>query len=170
VINSIRRQLTAFVEQKDAENIEHIRQAFNPRQYELIKSHVTVCREDEITELEHVIQNLTRLTHSPHPDIVIEFGRAMRFDNGNGVLLPAKRGIAEFQELRRRILRGVHDNPRHQEPHITLLHPRNSTCTDDIFAQIEATPLPTTLALRTVSLIEQVDGGRWETLQEYALS
>ena len=48
----MRRQLTLFVKKEDAETIEQIRQAFNPRQFELIKSHVTLCREDEIQNLE----------------------------------------------------------------------------------------------------------------------
>ena len=58
--NNIRRQLTLFVEQKDAETIEKVRQEFNPKQFELIKSHVTLCREDEIQNLEQVISPRSR--------------------------------------------------------------------------------------------------------------
>jgi hypothetical protein len=57
VTYNIRRQLTLFVEQKDAEIIERVRQEFNPIQFNLIKSHVTLCREDEIQNLEQVISN-----------------------------------------------------------------------------------------------------------------
>lgn len=162
--NNIRRQLTLFVEQKDAETIEQIRQEFNPRQFELIKSHVTLCREDEIQNLEQVISNLLSLAQT---EIVIEFGKATRFDKGKGLFLPATNDNAEFQELRRQILAGLNDNPKKQEPHVTLMHPRNSTCTDSIFGQIEKVSLPTKLKFKTISLIEQKDDKQWKILQEF---
>jgi len=37
-------------------------------------------------------------------EIVIEFGKAIRFDNGKGLVLPAKTDNAGFQELRRQDL------------------------------------------------------------------
>jgi len=164
VTNNIRRQLTLFVEQKDAETIEQVRQEFNPRQFELIKSHVTLCREDEIQNLEQVLSNLLFLSHT---EIVIEFGKAARFGKGKGLFLPATTDNGEFQELRRQILVGLTDNPRKQEPHITLMHPRNSTCTDNIFGQIEKVSLPTKLKFKRISLIEQEDGGQWKILKDF---
>ncbi len=162
--NNIRRQLTLFVNQKDAKTIEQVRQKFNPRQFELIKSHVTLCREDEIQNLAQVITNLSLLTQS---EIVIEFGKVTRFDNGKGLLLPATTNNTAFQELRKQVLVGLTDNPRKQEPHITLMHPRNSTCTDNIFGQIEKVSFPTKLKFERISLIEQEIGGQWRVLQEF---
>ena len=162
--NNIRRQLTLFVEQKDAETIEQVRQEYNPRQFELIKSHVTVCREDEIQNLDKVISNLLFLAQT---DIVIEFGKATRFDHGKGLFLTATANNDEFHELRRQLLLGLTDKIRKQEPHITLMHPGNSTCTDDIFEQIEKIKLPTKLKFKKVSLIEQEHGGQWKILQEF---
>jgi 2'-5' RNA ligase len=164
VTNNIRRQLTLFVNPKDAETIEKIRQKFNPRQFEFIKSHVTLCREDEIHDIERVVTNLSRLTQA---NIVIEFGKVERFDNGKGLLLPARIDNLEFQELRKKILVGLIENPRKQEPHITLMHPRNSTCTDTIFLEIEKQSLPSKLEFATISLIEQVNDGKWRVLQEF---
>lgn len=162
--NDIRRQLTLFVEQKDAETIEQIRQQFNPKQFELIKSHVTLCREDEIQNLDQVISNLLSLTQT---EIIIEFGKATRFDNGKGLFLPATTNNDDFQKLRRQVLVGLSDNLKKQEPHITLMHPRNSTCTDNIFKQIEIVSLPTKLLFNKISLIEQKDGGHWKILQDF---
>lgn len=164
--NNIRRQLTLFVKEKDAETIEQVRKKFNPIQFELIKSHVTLCREDEIQNLEQVITNLSFLTQT---EIVIEFGKIARFDNGKGLLLPATTDNTEFQKLRKQILVGLTDNPRNQEPHITLMHPRNSTCTDNIFGQIEKLSFPTKLEFKIISLIEQKDGRQWKILQEFEL-
>ena len=163
---NIRRQLTLFVDPKDAETIEQVRQEFNPRQFELIKSHVTLCREDEIQNLEQVISNLHSLTQE---EIVIEFGKATRFDNDKGLLLPATTENVGFQELRRQVLIGLNNNLRKHEAHITLLHPRNSTCTDALFDQIERLSLPKRIKFKRISLIEQEDGGQWKILQEFEL-
>lgn len=37
-----------FIEDEEAEEIEKIRKTFNPEQYALIKSPITLCREDEL--------------------------------------------------------------------------------------------------------------------------
>lgn len=162
--SNIRRQLTLFVEPKDAENIEKVRQEFNPRQFEIIKAHVTLCREDEIENLEKVKSNIISLTKM---DINIEFKKIERFDNGKGLFLPATNDNDEFSNLRRQVLKGVIDIPRKQEAHITLMHPRNSNCTDSIFKQVETINLPTRLNFKKISIIEQKDGGQWKLLQEF---
>lgn len=162
----IRRQLTLFVPPDDAEAIEQIRQAFNPRQFEIIKAHVTLCREDEISNLEKVMSNLHLLTQ---PDLVIEFGNVTRFDHGKGLLFPATEHNSGFEELRRQVLAGLSDNPGKQKPHITLMHPRNSTCTDDIFRQVEKIALLARLKFKNISLIEQENGGQWKVLKDFEL-
>lgn len=101
----IRRQLTLFVEQKDAEQIELIRQEFNPRQFEIIKAHVTLCREDEILNLEKVKSNLFFLKQT---GLNIEFGKIERFDNGKGLFLPATNNNEEFDDLRRQNVTTTH--------------------------------------------------------------
>ncbi len=164
---NIRRQLTLFVEPKDAEIIEQVRQKFNPRQFEIIKAHVTLCREDEIENLEKVKSNILSLTPI---DINIEFKKIKRFDNGKGLFLSATNDNDAFNNLRRQVLNGLIENPRQQEAHITLMHPRNSTCTYTIFKQVETLNLPTKLNFKTISIIEQKDGGPWKILQEFNLS
>lgn len=64
---------------------------------------------------------------------------------------------------------GVVDKPRRQEPHITLMHPRNSNCTDKIFEIIENVNLPTQLNFKTISLIEQINGRQWTVLKIFYL-
>ncbi|MCB0517711.1 MAG: 2'-5' RNA ligase family protein [Lewinellaceae bacterium] len=146
--------------------MERIRQAFNPAQFALIKSHVTLCREDELEDLERVIRNLKNLKHDC---ITIEFGDPIRFSEGKGVLLPAMGGLADFQKLRKKILHGLVENPRKPEPHITLLHPRNATCTDEIFSQIQQTDFPRRIEFCKISLIEQEVGEAWQVLEEFGL-
>lgn len=159
-----RIQLTLFVSEKDSLQIETIRQQFNPAQYALIKSHVTLCREEELEQLERVIDNLEKLNHEA---ITIDFGDVVRFADGTGVLLPATGGQEAYNQLRRKILQGIIDEPGTPEPHITLMHPRNSLCTDGIFEQIKNYSLPARLTFSAISLIEQEPGMEWQVVREF---
>ena len=69
-------------------------------------------------------------------EIIIEFGKVARFDNGNGVLLTATTKNEAFQKLGIQLLDVLINEPRKQEAHITLMHPKNSICTDKIFKEI----------------------------------
>ena len=160
-----RRQLTLFIKSRDAVLIEQIRKEYNPKQFELIKSHVTLCREDEIENIDLVLFNLSRLKIK---EIQIEFDKLVRFDNDKGLMLHAKECIA-FEELRHQILKGIIKEPRKQEPHITLMHPRNSLCTDDIYDKINNLNLTQKLIFDTISLIEQKNIGKWELREEFKL-
>lgn len=164
----IRRQLTLFVHPDDAVVIEQIRQTYNPQQYEIIKAHVTLCREDEIEDINHVLSNLHAMQMS-QPGISIEFGKVSRFDNGKGLLLPAANDQYGFDNLRKRVLSGLSAHPRKQAAHITLMHPRNSTCTDSIFELVSQCNFPSKLEFQQISLIEQENGGSWKTLMNFKL-
>ena len=167
-MNKRRRiQLTLFIDEKQSAAIERIRQKFNPQQYGLIKAHVTLCREDEIESFDNVLYNLTSQVL---PKISICFGKATRFSEGNGVLLPANDILHSFRTLRSQVLYGIIEAPRNHEPHITLMHPRNSICTDDIFQQIIKINLPTIITFGKVSLIEQVEQEPWKIIQEFDLN
>ena len=166
MIKNTRRQLTLFVHPLDAENMEKIRQQYNPLQSKIIKCHVTLCREDEIENITQVLANLKQLNQA---SITISFGKICRFDNGKGVYLPANKTNLAYHELRKKILHGIIENPRYSMPHITLMHPRNSTCTDTIFEGINKINLPTQLKYNKISLIEQHHDEPWNVLQEFEL-
>ena len=154
-----RTQLTLFVPEASA--IEAIRRQYNPVQHSLIAAHVTLCREDELTDMVKVLHNLEQLSF---PSIMIRFGKPERFDEGKGVLLPAQEENTSFQELRKAVLKGVIEQPRNHQPHITLMHPRNSICTDEFFLEISKRELPDSIQFNKISLIEQVDGGIWKLI------
>lgn len=163
---SKRQQLTLFLRPEDAHIIESIREKYNPVQKRLIAAHVTLCREDEIENQEIILNNLRQLNTQP---ITIMFGAVTRFNDGKGLLIPAMGNNAAFDQLRRQILTGTQINIRKHGPHITLMHPRNSTCTDEIFKQIRKIHLPKSLLFDTISLIEQEDGGVWQVLKIFKL-
>jgi 2'-5' RNA ligase len=163
---NIRQQLTLFVDKKHASEIESIRKKFNPRQQQLIDSHVTLCREDEIANIDKVLNNLQNLDTSP---ITIQFGQATKFDSNKGVLLPALGENEQFHRLREKILVVLNLPVRCHEPHITLMHPRNSTCNIEAFEEIKKINLPTSLKFDTISLIEQVDGAQWQIIHTFNL-
>ncbi|HCT22523.1 MAG TPA: hypothetical protein DIW54_03980, partial [Chitinophagaceae bacterium] len=104
------------------------------------------------------------------PAISISFGRVIRFDNGKGVMLPDLGDNESFHQLRTKILTGVVETIRRPEPHITLMHPRNSSCTDAIFSIIQAVSFPTRLIFHEISLIVQINGGQWRIVEKYLLN
>lgn len=165
-MNQKRIQLTLFVNDPAAVLIEAVRKKFNPEQYHIIKAHTTLCREDELLQLEKVIKNLAQLNHGP---ITIKFGKPMRFSDNKGVLIPASGDIENFQELRKQVLKDVTGDPRLHHPHITLMHPRNSICTDELFKELEKYNFPSVIEFDTISLIEQEMGKQWNILKEFRL-
>ncbi len=85
-----RIQLTLFIGKDYSAEIEKIRKEFNPLQYSLIKSHVTLCRENDLVHIEKVIQNLERQEYRP---VIIQFGDAVNkgsFRMGEGVDPPKR--------------------------------------------------------------------------------
>lgn len=161
-----RQQLTLFLP-NDQFAIETIRKKFNPIQQSLIAAHVTLCREDEIDPFEKIVDNLTSLPSIG--SIKIFFNTVARFEDGKGVWLPGATNNDAFHNLRRAILRGHISSPRHLTPHLTLMHPRNSTCTEDIFAQIKNYTLPTVLSFDSVSLIRQEGNELWQTIDQFRI-
>lgn len=161
-----RIQLTLFLDADVSESIEHLRQTFNPEQYALIPAHVTLCREDELEQIEQIIQRIPVLELA---NVTVDFGQVARFSDGKGVMIPASGDNAPFQALRAQILQGFIEKPRRHEPHITLMHPRNSTCTDAIFEQIQKCHLPERITFRSISLIQQEMGQEWKILNVFVL-
>ncbi len=167
MLTKIRRQLTLFVEATNASAIEEVRTAFNPVQSRLINCHVTLCTEDELEELQQVISNINNVKPSA---ITIHFGKPVRFAESKGVLLPGIGNNTAFHSLRKLVLQKANDNPAIHEPHITLLHPRNSTCTDEVFSEIEELIFPAAIRFAKISFIEQEgENNPWKILQEFQL-
>lgn len=96
----------------------------------------------------------------------IDLGKPERFANGRGVFIPALQNSSDFTNLRTLIL-GRNDITQVQVPHITLMHPRNSTCDAAIFSEIQNEQLPTALFFYKISLISQLNAGKWEVIQEF---
>jgi len=164
-MSEVRRQLTLFA---DDQIIEKIRARFNPVQYGLINAHVTLCREDEIENIEQVIGNIN--TIALDKPLCLTFGSPERFENGKGLLIPGNDNNEAFDKLRQAVLNSVIKYPRMHHPHITLMHPRNSTCNDIIFDKIWQYGLPKELYFDKISLIEQTMGKKWEVIQEFPIT
>ncbi|MCI4671918.1 MAG: 2'-5' RNA ligase family protein [Bacteroidia bacterium] len=161
-----RQQLTLFLDPLEAAPIEHIRKTYNTIQYGLIKSHVTLCREDEIKQIHKVLENLKGLSY---PKLELSLGKAERFSEGKGVFVPVIDLNQSFRNLRIKILTGIIEKPREHQAHITLMHPRNSSCTDSQFSEILDIKLPARITLSTISLIEQEIGQKWQILEVFQL-
>ncbi len=162
----IRKQLTLFLPEKYSVEIEKVRQKYNPIQANLIKSHVTLCREDEIENICEIIENLKSLDEKV---LEIKFDRILRFSDEKGVLIFSSKKNSEYQNLRKLILKDLNSEIRLPEPHITLMHPRNSTCTNKIFEEITKIDFPKSIKFGKISFIEQKNGGKWKILEEFKL-
>lgn len=126
----IRRQCPLFIDRDFSQEIDQVRKQFNPQQQALIDSHVTLCRDRETADIPNLVRKLRQLRFSK---FIIKPGRPIRFDSGRGVLLPAIGNNEEFHLLRSKNLKHLPLPFNRPQPHITLMHPRNAKCTDEIF-------------------------------------
>ncbi len=151
-----RRQASIFL--PDRFQIDSLRLRHNPIQARLIPAHVTLCREDEVVDWDAVRSRLESLFPF---EIVLEFDVPVR--ENNFVFLPVRGGSNEFHALRCAILA---KDARQHVPHVTIIHPRNGICTDQIFEEITATVSSFQHTFREVMLIEQAGDGNWETIAQ----
>lgn len=156
-----------FVEPTDGEKIETARKKFNPLQHRIIRSHLTLCREDELTDLDGVMKNLDNLKLG---NLTFEVGEVERSDNGKGAVLPVYDENNKFKNLRELLLKGMVDNPRNLKAHITIIHPRNATCTDGIFSELKKKIFPPKLTFKKISLIEQEGNNPWKIVRTIKLN
>jgi hypothetical protein len=133
--------------------VESLRVRYNPAQALLIPAHVTLCREDEVADWGAFRARLETLRPFK---ITLGFGVPVR--ENDFVFLPVREGFDEFHEFRTALLM---KEPRKHIPHVTIIHPRNGTCTDQIFADISLNIQPFQITFREVMLIEQKDDGVW---------
>ncbi len=157
-----RRQATLFVPLPFSAAMESIRSRFNSSQFGIIRAHVTLCREDEVTNWDLLASRLAELAPL---EVVLTFGMPVREDDL--VYLPATGSTDGFDALRNSLLATPIAMTRKHMPHITLIHPRNGVCSDSVFDAIVLQTKPVTITFRTITLIEQVDGGCWQELQTF---
>ncbi len=157
-----RRQATLYLPLPNSDRVESLRSQFNRDQFELIRAHVTLCREDEVSDWGELASRLLDLGRI---EVELEFGMPIR-DN-NLVYLPAIGSTDSFDSLRNAILASKRSLPRKHSPHITLIHPRNGLCTDAVFDEITAQSEPFAINFRCVTMIEQVHAERWRELATF---
>lgn len=128
---------------------EPMRRLFDSAQLSLIPAHVTLCRESELNAVSS--EALASLLGSPAAKpITLRFGRPEP-SSENGVLLPCVAGTGEFHPLRHWVL-GT-NGCKHQEPHITLSHPRNPRAPGNNPSNSAALPIGLTITFTSVCLV-----------------
>ena len=163
-MNPARRQLSLYVPEPQRIAIDAVRGMLDPVQHRLIPAHVTLCREDEIADID--ADALAERLAGAAP-ITLRFGAPERFA-GHGVLMPCVDGEPEFHALRQRVL-GRRD-VRRASPHLTLAHPRNPVAAGNDLANAAALREGITLRFDRVNRIEQSDGDAWRILETQALA
>lgn len=160
-----RRQLTLFAQEPWRAPLDALRRRLDPVQAELIGAHVTLCREDEIADLD-AASLLGRVRSWTEGPILLGFGPPTRF-NGHGVLLPCVKGAEQFHRLRQWLLQKP--DARVHDAHLTLAHPRNPRDAGNTDAAFPDCPQALRLALPVLTLIEQHGSAPWRPLAESRL-
>lgn len=157
-MKDVRRQATLYL--KGKKEVDLIRHRFDPAQANIIGTHITLCREDEVENWDE----LAELVEFKKPSkLLLNFGLPQR--DKNFVWLPCE-DDSEFDRLRAEMLGPT---ARKQTPHLTLIHPRKGYCTDTIFAEITAAYAPFSYSFEEIAFIEQTDGGVWKVLETFGL-
>lgn len=156
-----RRQATLYLPESSSQNIEAIRSRFNPAQANLIRAHVTLCREDEVVDWE---QFRSRLSSVGPITLELAFSRIVR---DGDLVYAAVENSDSFDQLRNEVLRTENGTPRHHIPHLTLIHPRNGKCSDKTFRELRRKFKPFAACIDTITVIEQIDGGIWRDVFQY---
>lgn len=158
-METVRRQITLFVPDPERPWLDAIREQLNPAQAALIAAHVTLCRDDEVTEWSALQVRANQMSEFA---VSLRFGEPVR--ERNLVYLPVVGSTEGFDELRRHVLDD--DACRIQEPHITLIHPRNGTCTDAVFSAIQSLfPREIAVTFRKLTFIEKTGERPWRSLR-----
>jgi 2'-5' RNA ligase len=153
----IRLQLSLYVAEPAARELEGLRAVLDPLQQSLIPAHVTLARDGDIDTRsgDNWRERVASLREAAPR---LRFGPAEAFHE-HGILLRCTEGADRFQALRVRML-GPTALPL--EPHITLAHPRNPRAPGNSLATArERLPAGVELRFDSLNLIEQRDGGRW---------
>lgn len=158
-MEATRRQATLFL--KDNRAVEEVRRKFNLEQARIIEPHVTLCREDEVADWDKLAG---LIEGGKQKSVVLCFGIPRR--EGNFVWLPCE-DTSEFDRLRSKLLGA---SARKHVPHLTLVHPRNGICTDEIFDEITAEFQPFTHSFDQIAFIGQKNGGVWKILETFGLT
>jgi len=160
----VRRQLTLFVPAAEARALEALRARLDPVQHGLIAAHVTLCREDELSDLAAI---RARLAAGDLPAPALTFAAPEVFD-GHGLLLRCVEGREAFRALRARVLGST--AVRDHAPHLTLAHPRNPRAPGNALLATPGLPERLTLTFPEVRLIEQEGARPWVELERFALA
>ncbi len=165
--NSVTRiQLSLYVPEDVRAPIEAVRALLDPVQAGLIPAHVTLCREDELLDLD-ADSIREKLAAAQATSFTLTFGAPERFHE-HGVLLPCVAGDAEFQALRRWLLGAAYG--KRQVPHMTLAHPRNPKAHTNTVDNARMLPNGLSVTFMTVSRIQQFGSAQWQLLEQYKLS
>ncbi len=112
-MHAARQQLSLYVPDESAHDLEAVRRAVDPIQHGLIPAHLTLCREDELIAWP---PTHARLRAIALPRVTLVFGRAERF-SGHGMILRCLDGQSAFRALREHLLgSGRGSRPRASPP------------------------------------------------------
>jgi len=140
--------------------VDVVRAKHDSKQHSIIPAHATLCRDEEVDQWDIISPRINAIEQ-----IEVDFTLGdPELDDGGVIFLPILDGKQAFDDLRTELLGPIY---KQGFPHITIVHPRNVVATPDMLAEIRASALPDRVVLTEVVLIEQIDGGVWNTLESF---
>ncbi len=174
----IRRQLSLFVPPPMGAQLDQCRAILDPVQANLIASHVTLCRDDELLEMTSIVERLHQVSRNAHQGVFplsLSFGAARRGD-GHGIFLDCVDGEAAYQRLRQLLLLppstpiSAPPQVRRMAPRITLAHPRNPWTEANLSLDFSTLPQHFSIEFSRIAWIEQHPNCAWHVVQEFQLN
>lgn len=157
-MNNTRRQLSLYIPTIQSKVLEEVRKVVDPIQFNLIPAHVTLCRDNEINDLNRLKNKIDSLINLK---LELTFDKPKYF-NGHGIIMDCIEGEEEFLKLREYILDDK--KIKKQFPHITLAHPRNKRSTSNSLTATKLIPNPFRVIFDSISLIEQKNNAPWKII------
>lgn len=152
-----------YIPPEQASVIETARSAVDPIQHQLIPAHVTLCRDNELSNFAEIED---RLLVNPYRSVDLTFGKPEVF-HGHGIIMECISDLGTFKALREFLLGPNCKNV--QLPHLTLAHPRNSRAEGNSLENTDLIPTPLHAVLDRIVLIEQEGDSQWRVLREYRM-
>lgn len=157
-----RAHATIFWPPSESEEIERLRNAWDPGMAEQIAAHVTVTYPEEVPLADDLMARLAVAAEHVGPFRLRAGGMNVFGRPEQGVYVEVADIDGGWRALRDAV--GTAHEPISVVPHITLVHPRTSHLGRDAWKSLEGTRIESE-AVITAATVTGFDGTRWRILQ-----
>ena len=159
--------LTLFLDPAAAQSIEALRRRWDPASASQIAAHVTVAYPRETAALESLMDRVRSAGASAEPFELSVSGAAYEAGAHWWVRADVSDPANGWRRLRDLIVPSQRQVPG-TEPHVTIVHPRNSNLGERAWPLVADTDVRASWLVREVA-VTAFDGRRWQTVERVVL-